>query len=246
MQIVAITNQKGGTGKTTTAVTLAHDLAQRGHVTALVDCDAQGNASACLGLTPEPGLYHAMMGLMALGDVLREARPNLWLLPGDKDTAKLKTALAGEPYRETLLARLLAGLEAEYCIIDTGPSRDLLHDMIHHAADSVIIPAAVDALAIAGVFQELDTLQTVREHGHAITCLAIVPQFWERVTRESDTNLRELVSQFGDLVLPAIPRTTKLREAPAYGQTAWEYLPANHPALRSYTRLTERVLNHAK
>ena len=241
--ITAIVNEKGGVAKTTSAVTLAHDLARKGHVVALVDLDAQGNASPCLGLKPAPGLYELLLSVRALPQLLVEARPNLWLLPSDSSTAKLKTILAGESYRELLLAKALEPLEAEFVILDTGPSRDLLHDMAHHAADQIVCPVMVDHLALIGVAQELETLKVVRSYGHPIEILAILPTFWDSITKESSVNLQRLVAAFGDLVLPAVPRTTRLRECTAFGRTPWEYLNPDHPAWSAYERLTRRVLD---
>ncbi len=245
MRVLAIANQKGGVGKTTTAVTLAHDLARKGHTTVLVDLDAQGNAAACLGLSPAPGLYKLLLGLTPLDELLTEARPGLWFLASDASTAKVKMALAAEPYRESILAKALTPLEADFCLLDCGPSRDLLHDLAHHAAGEVVIPTACDHLSLAGVKQELDSLQLVQEHGHKVACLAVLPTFYDTVTTESQTNLRRLVDAFGPLVLPAIPRATRLREAPAAGLTLWEYLSDGHPACKAYGFLTERVLEGA-
>jgi len=243
MRTIAIANQKGGVGKTTTAIALSHDLARRGHSTVLVDLDAQGNAAPCLGLSPGPALYRLLLGLAPLDDLLVEARPNLWFLASDASTAKLKPALAAEAYRETILAKALEPLEAEFCILDTGPSRDVLHDNAHHAASEIITPVALDHLALIGVAQELETLKVVRDHGHAVEMVAILPTFWDATTTESATNLKKLVDTFGDLVLPAVPRTTRLREAPAYGQTLWEYMREDHLAWQAYERLTRRVLD---
>jgi len=243
MRVIAVANQKGGVAKTTTAVTLAHDLARRSHSVILVDLDAQGNVAPCFGLPPSPGLYKLLLSLVPMDDLLVEVRPSLWLLPSDSSTAKLKMILAAEPYRETILARALAVVDADYVILDTGPSRDLLHDNAHHAAEEVICPVAVDHLALIGVAQEMETLKFIRAHGHAVEMAAILPTFWDKTTNESQVNLSKLVEKFGDLVLPAVPRTTRLREAPALGMTIWEYLKPNHSAYRAYQRLTERILH---
>lgn len=243
MRTIAIANQKGGVGKTTTAVTLAHDLARKGHSVVLVDLDAQGNAAACLGLTPSPGLFNLLMGLATIDGLLVEARPDLWLLPGDATTAKLKTALAAEAYREEKLAQALDPLEADYCVIDCGPSRDLLHDLAHEAAELVVIPAAVDHLALIGVAQEMESIAAVAKRGHPLRAVAVVPTFWDSQTTESAVNLRALVDKCGDLVTMAVARTTRLREAPALGRTVWEHLAAEHPVCQAYGALTRRILS---
>jgi chromosome partitioning protein len=238
---IAIANQKGGVAKTTTAVSLAHGLARRGYTVCLVDLDAQGNASVALGHQPAPGLSRLLSGHATLAEVLVEARPDLWLLPGDTTTAELKNELAGRAFRERILARALAGLTTDFVILDTGPSRDLLHTMAALASDEMIIPAALDHLALVGVAQQLDSLSEVRENGHPLEVLAILPTFYDSVTKESATNLEHLARTYGDLVLPAVPRTTRLREAPAYGQTLWEYLPEGAPAWSAYLALIRRV-----
>ena len=243
MRTIAIANQKGGVAKTTTAVTLAHALAKQGHSVVLVDLDAQGNTAPCLGLPPSPALYKFLLGLAPLEALLVEARPSLWLLASDASTAKLKTILAAEAYRETILAKALRQIDADFVIIDTGPSRDLLHDNAHHAASEIIIPVGLDHLALIGVAQELETLNVVREQGHPVEVIAILPTFWDATTIESSVNLQKLVGTFGDMVLPAVPRTTRLREAPALGCTIWEHLPESHPAAQAYIRLTRRVLD---
>ena len=240
---ILLANQKGGTAKTTSAIALSHDLAQRGHTVVLIDLDAQGNLSSALGVKPSPSLYQVLLGLTKLSDALIEVHPDLWLLGGDKSTKELKEILVGKPYRETILSRTLAPVESDFIILDTGPSRDLMHDNAHHAADQVIVPCALDFLAMAGLAQEVESLKEVREHGHKIELLAVLPVFFEQVTNESRRNLQALTTKFGSLVLPAVPRTVLLREAPSYGKTIWEYLPATHKACAAYKRLTERVLN---
>lgn len=222
---------------------MSHDLARRGHSVVLIDLDAQGNLSSALGFKPAPALYRVLLGMTMLSDALVEARPDLWMLGGDKSTKELKEILVGKPYRETILGKALEPIESDFIVLDTGPSRDLLHDNAHHAADQVIIPCALDFLAMAGLAQEVESLKEVREHGHKIEVLAVLPVFFDQVTNESRRNLKALVERFGSLVLPAVPRTVRLREAPAFGKTIWEYLPQDHRACEAYKRLTERVLD---
>lgn len=126
--------------------------------------------------------------------------------------------------------------------MDTGPSRDIIHDNAHMVANQVIIPVAVDHLALIGVYQEFETLKTFRAQSHEIEVIAILPTFFERVTNESTTNLENLIDEFGGLVVPAVPKTVKLREAPAYGKTLWEYVPDGYEAKNSYKKLIERVM----
>lgn len=243
-RFIGIVAEKGGVGKTTTALALSHDLARRGRAVILCDLDTQGHCARCLGLPAQPGLYNVMTGAVKLADALIEARPGLWLLPGDASTKDLKERLIDRRYRETILARALADVTADFVVIDTGPGRDILHDNAHHAVNEVVIPASCDFLALVGIRQTFETLAEVRnDGGHAIEVTAILPTFWDARTTESTTNVGKLRATFGDLVLSPVPRTTRLREAPAYGQTIWEYLPDGHPAALAYKKLTARVLH---
>ena len=213
--ITAITNQKGGVGKTTTAIALAHGLAQAGKTTVLVDLDAQGNAAAALGQRPAPGVTRLLLDHAPIADLCQEIRPNFYLLPGDPTTAALKTQLLSRP--ADVLARALDELAVDHIIIDTGPSRDLLHDLVYRAADRLVIPTTLDFLGIVGVAQQFQSLDDLSARGRPLEVVGILPTFWDATTNESEINLRQLVDTFGDLVVPAIPRTTRLREAPARG-----------------------------
>jgi len=234
---IAITNQKGGVGKTTTAIALAHGLARAGRSTVLVDMDAQGNAAASLGHKPSPGAYRLLTREMPAANLCIEVRPDFYLLPGDPLTAELKQLLAAEPV--TLLRWLLSELAVDYIIIDTGPSRDLLHALVYHAADRLVIPTTLDFLGLVGVTQQFESIAGMRRNGHQLEVTAILPTFWDAVTTESDLNLRTLIETFGPLVAPAIPRMTRLREAPARGLTPWEILPDGK--LAGYRTLIDRL-----
>lgn len=248
--ITATTNQKGGVGKTTTAIALAHGLARLGRTVVLVDLDAQGNAAAALGQQPAPGVTQLLLEGRPIADLCLEIRPNFWLLPGDPSTARLKTELAlsfAEGRRTPdLLARALADLDVQHVIIDTGPSRDLLHNLVYHAADNLVIPTTLDFLGLVGVAQQFESLDDVRRSApptaarQPLEVIGILPTFWDATTNESEVNLRQLVKTFGDLVVPAIPRTTRLREAPARGLTPWEILPAKK--LAGYQALLGRLV----
>lgn len=243
MRTIAVANQKGGVGKTTTAVSLAHGLAKAGKQVVLVDLDPQGNAAPCLKSKPAPGLYRLLQERANLEDVLVPVRENLWLIPSDVSTADVKAALVGRDYKEWVLAEALEPLDVDYILLDCAPSRDVLHTSAHQMADLVIVPVALDYLAIAGVLQEFETVRMVRLRGHAVEVCAVLPTFWDRTTNESMHNLHELHNRFGALVAKAVPRCVRLREAPAVGATVWEYLPEYHSVRAAYDYLLKRVLN---
>jgi chromosome partitioning protein len=227
---IAISNQKGGTAKTTTSVTLAHKLAMEGRQVLIIDTDVQGHATLAMGLDKAPGIYRMVQRFQALPETLLmvNARERLDVLPSDKTTEPAKRILAGVDFRERVLADTLQELDGyDVAVIDCAPSLDVLHVAALVAADWLVIPTKLDYLAVDGVNEVLASLAEIKKRSeHAPELLGILPTFFDRTTNETMMQLRSLVDSFGDLVLPPIPVDTKLREAPAYGETVWEYAPS--------------------
>jgi chromosome partitioning protein len=244
VRTIAIANQKGGVGKTTTAVSLAARLADMGHTVALIDLDPQANATMAFGVKPAPALPKLLMGWATLEESLVEVRDNLWLLPADRSLADVKAWLyAQEDDREYRLAQALAPLAVEFAVIDTAPSRDVLHTNAHYAAGQLIIPADLNLWALAGALLEEETVQRVTSRGHRLELLGVLPTFWERRTNETEANYRELIQRFGALVMPAVPQCTRVREAAARKRTIWDVLPEGHSVREAYGRLVRAVLH---
>jgi len=252
MTIITISNQKGGVGKTTTAVSLAHGLAVKGHQTLLVDLDPQGQCASALGLLEESGVFNLLVDLPAqsggqtLADVTRTTgRSNLTLIPGDKRTATAQIVLNAEGFglavvRDVLKPALRNGLH--FVVIDTAPSVGGLQEAALFAADLVVIPTAVDYLATEGVVKVMNTLQTLEQkQDWQGAILGILPTFYDQVTRESAATLGDLKKSFGDeTILPPIHRATVLRECASEGVTIWEKAPKSRVA-KEYAELVWRV-----
>lgn len=240
IRTIAVANQKGGTAKTTTAVTLAHKLAMEGKRVLIVDTDPQGHATLALGLDKAPGIYRLVQSFQSLPDTPLVANARDWLdvIPSDKTTEPAKRILAGVDFRERVLADTLADLDAyDVAVIDCAPSLDVLHVAAIVAADWLVIPTKLDYLAVDGVNEVLASLAEIRQRSKdAPELLGILPAFYDRTTNETTVQLRALIDTFGDLVLPPIPIDTKLREAPAFGQTIWEYAPDSRSVVGVKTR----------
>jgi len=243
--VITIANQKGGVGKTTTAVTLAHGLALKNHKVLLVDLDPQGHCATLLGMGEEPGVFDLLVNDRSLREVTRfTGRPALWLIPSNKKTATAQVSLVLEGYRHTILLEALAPAvngRVHYTILDTAPSAGGgLQENALYMANLIIIPSAVDYLSLDGIAKVLKTLNAL--HRPKPPVLWIVPTFYDEVTRESRANLAMLRDRFGDRVKRPIHRATALREAAAAGRTIFECAPDSRAA-EEYAALVWEVLN---
>lgn len=226
MITVAVANQKGGVGKTTTAVTIAHGLALKNYAVLLVDLDPQGQCASHLGLDQEDGVFTLLVNRPPLRDVVRTTgRPNLWLLPGSKRSKTAETMMAIERQGVHTLGEILGervnGGRLHYLILDTAPSAGGLQENAVFAADLLVIPSAVDHLSLEGVAEILKTLRALGRPSPPL--VRILPTFFDEVTRESKANLDRLREAFGAVLLEPIHRAAVLRECPALGVTIFEH-----------------------
>jgi len=235
--IVCIANQKGGVGKTTTAVTLAFGAALEGIRTLLVDLDAQGNVADSLGIEEGSDMYewliNGMPGKKVIHRYMWKDKPeNLNVVRSDKTTAMVKMTLTNIEFREMVLVKALEEFEHELIVLDCPPSIDILHTAALVAADWLIIPTKLDQFAIKGVTAVLQSLAAVRRGSSSSCQLAgIIPTFFERRTNESHNQLINLVESFGAYVWPIIPNDVNCRVCNRVGKTLWEIAKKNPPAL---------------
>ena len=196
MKIIAFANQKGGVGKTTTAITLAHGLALLGRRVLLADLDPQGHVAFGLGLEKTPGLYQLICLETPLEKVVRSARTNLDILSSDKRTEKVKRQITLSDFRENILDDLLRNTKYDVVLLDMAPSLDVLHINGLVASDWVIIPTRLDALAVDGVKEILLTMGEVAQRGHTFQGYGVLPTFFDRTTRETLVQFKEIVRAF--------------------------------------------------
>jgi chromosome partitioning protein len=243
-QRIAVFNHKGGTGKTTSAVSVAAGLAAKGHKVLLVDTDAQGNVSVSLGATGERSLYHVLVMGLRVQDVVQRIRPNLDLVPSNETLAAAELYLAGRQNRDRVLRdRLFAASEGyDYVVLDCSPSLSLMNQNALVFAESVLVPVACDYLSLVGVRQVIKTVKNVNAllH-HPVQIWGVLPTFYDaraNICREAVATLK---NHFGDRCLPPVRAAIKIKEAPAQGQTIFEYAAGSNSA-EDYGVVVDRIV----
>jgi chromosome partitioning protein len=244
---LAIFNHKGGTGKTTTSVSLAAGLAARGLRVLLVDTDSQGNVGVSLGVKAEKTLYHVLVMGVRASDVAITVRPNLDVVVSNETLAAAELYLAGRQNRDRILRDRLASTFDAYDVVmlDCSPSLSLLNQNALVCADSIVVPVACDFLSLVGVRQVVKTVKNVNAllH-HPVQIQGVLPTFYDsraRICRDAVEALRE---HFGDRVLPPIRQATRLKEAPAQGKTIFEFAPESNAA-QDYARVVDILMDGA-
>lgn len=239
MKSIAIVNQKGGVGKTTTAVNLAYELNRMGMFVLLVDLDAQGHASIALGKEKRGDLYQWLVNGRKLGDVMRNARAwGLDLVSSDKSTDLARMHLNQMVGREYAIADLLAQASGYHAVVmDLAPGSDVLQIAALAAADYVIVPTKLDYLALDGVVEAQRSVASLGKlRGvEPPAMLGLLPTMFDRVSRETGENLTRAARIMGGMamILPPIPVDTHVREAQARGLALREYADAT-PGLIGY------------
>ena len=251
-RIIAIVNQKGGVGKTTTAVSLASAIAIAERPVLLIDADPQANSTRALGFPEDverPALYDALSGLVSFDEakLVCDKLPHLTLIPSDRDLVGTEVELMSQERREYRLKELLDPVRErfDFLFVDCPPSLSLLTVNALAAADGILIPVQCEYLALEGIRQLLDTIERIRTAlNPALAIEGVLMTMYDDRTNLARQVVEEVRSVFGPQVYQTvIPRNVRLGEAPSHGQSIFLYDIRSRGA-EAYLNLAKEFLGH--
>lgn len=244
MRKIACQNLKGGTGKTTTVISLSSYLAEKGYRVLLLDMDAQGNIRESLGIKHDITMYDLIIDDALVDDCIIKARENIDCIISKNTLAACETLLVSMPRREEILKIRLKNIDHyDYVFIDCSPSLSILNQNALLFAEEVLIPISMDYLAMLGAVQIIENFNMIKKYFEKnLIITGVIPTFYDIRTNISKEILEALRDVYKDKVMPPIRIDTKVRQASSAKKTIFEYAPDSRAA-EDYKKVCEVLLN---
>ncbi|MBS3142535.1 ParA family protein [Candidatus Woesearchaeota archaeon] len=243
MRRIAVINQKGGVGKTTTTINIAAGLARKGKKVLILDLDPQANVSSCFLAHNDRSMYHFLIDEEPLQNCKVNLAEFLDMIPADQSLAKAELALAGVPSRETVLRRRMAEVTGyDYIIVDCPPSLGLLNQNALMFAREAFIPVATEYLSLDALRKMSATIDEINQlFQHKLKITAIIPTMYDRRIKSSIATLDEIKKGYDGVVMPPISTSSKLKEAPSKGMTIYDFARSSKGA-KDYLAVVDKVI----
>lgn len=244
MRKIACHNLKGGTGKTTTVISLASCLAQKGHKVLLLDVDPQGNIRESLGIKHDITMYDLIIHDALVDSCIVKARKNIDCIISKNTLAACEMLLVSMPRHEEILKIRLKNVDYyDYVFVDCSPSLSLLNQNALLFAEEVLIPISMDYLAMLGAIQIIENLNMIKKYFEKeVTITGVIPTFYDVRTNISKEVLGALRKVYKHKVMPPIRIDTKIRQASSAKKTILEYVPESRAA-EDYKKVCEVLIN---
>jgi chromosome partitioning protein len=241
---IAIMNYKGGTGKTSTVINLAHGLSRLGKKVLVIDTDPQGSVANYMGVSFQHSLYDILSGQLAFEDVVVNARPLLDVVPSNERLFAAEISLAKMDQRERFLSAYFGAVEGyDFVLVDCAPSFNLLNQNAILFSEEILVPVSMEYASLSGVRQLVHNLQLVGKlFGHQVKITRVVPTFVDQRYNKTKVVLESLTRTFPSRVSYGIRSCISLSESPGYRQTVFEYDPESNGA-SDFQKLSEEVLH---
>jgi len=247
MRKICVSLSKGGVGKSSTCVSLAHGLALAGKKVLLVDTDDQGQDSYLLGVAPPYGLADVLGEDVKPEAALYEARDNLWILSGGKPLSGIKRLIGRKDFgAERALSSALAPIEDtfDFVIVDTSPSWDTLTINALFYCTEVLTPVSLEILTLNSLVEFAERLKSVQSYNKKLEYKYLLPTFWDRRVKKSSEILEQLRKYYPSIVCDPVKYSVRLSESGGFGKTIYEYAPGSTGA-QDYEKIVQRILTHA-